>query len=211
MSWGPSTRYFNGQIDEVAIYKAAIAAGDITESYHSALSDDRTPSATPVVNYIPLSTYGSSVVLSWTKNADTSILINGEQVVPHDSATTWQFIYPLKPGQNILEIRSRDLSGNRSEAVAIVVECLAENQHADQPQIEISSPGQAASYWPGDTGTATVTVTHAREIDRMVCSTSGAASGIFEWTNSLLPGEAIEDFDFVVRDGFVVRTGGRQE
>ncbi len=405
-----SVQFFQGLIDEVAVYKKALAPEDIAEIYHAVLSNDRQPPAAPSVNYLPLSTYGSSIVLSGTKDPDASIRVNGEQVSPHDAATTWQVIFSLQPGQNILEITSRDLSGNRSEMVTVTVECLTENlrvpdivglwhmdgnwfdysgngnhgvssgaasfsnnginatksgkfdgvddyvsmenvfietlydtfsmsfwvnpqaerlltaqgntgtqgisgqryaispvfrsgdeagvgvsvgtngigvfehgidylpsllvsnqtlsgwnhivvvyedklpslyvngvfvkvgvksnrsrvfpsflfgktsnygtyeglidevtiynralsfeeiqqQHTSHPAIVLASPGQTTSYWPGETGTATLSVTHTQNIESLVCSASGAASGILELSNSSLPSEMSREFDFIV-------------
>ncbi|MDH3998028.1 MAG: Ig-like domain-containing protein [Desulfuromonadales bacterium] len=140
LSWGPSIKYFNGLIDEVAIYRAALDAGEVKEGYNATLLDDNEPPAAPTVNDAPSSTYGSAVALSGGKEVDSSIRINGEQVAAHDAVTTWQAVYSLQPGQNILEITSRDLSGNRSDIVAVVVDRLPLNQ------LETDLVG----YWPMD-------------------------------------------------------------
>jgi hypothetical protein len=51
------------------------------------------------------------------------------------------------------------------------------NDYNATPKVALSSPGQTANYTAGETGTATVTVTHPVGVSTLNCSASGAASG----------------------------------
>ena len=117
-----------GNLDNVAIYKKVLSEEDVLEHYNAGLTDDRRPPAPPTVDAVASPTFNSTILLSGTKDAEASIRVNGRQIVGHDSATTWQAPYPLQPGQNILEVESRDPAGNRSDSIPLSVELLPANQ-----------------------------------------------------------------------------------
>ncbi|MFA7402346.1 MAG: Ig-like domain-containing protein, partial [Pelobacteraceae bacterium] len=121
-------RYFKGLIDEVSIYKQALLAEDILEHFQAALASDRLCPAKPTVNQVVSPTYSNNIILSGTKDENASIRVNGKQLVGHDLSTTWQALYSLQPGQNILDITSRGLAGDASDPVTIPVELLPANQ-----------------------------------------------------------------------------------
>jgi hypothetical protein len=75
--------------------------------------------------------------LTGTKTPGASIWINGIQVVPSDSATTWSASVTLQEGDNALVITARDAAGNVSAAhtVTIVVDALP-------PVITASAPAK---------------------------------------------------------------------
>ncbi|NJD91549.1 MAG: hypothetical protein FIA91_08560, partial [Geobacter sp.] len=120
--------YFNGLVDDISIYKRALLPEDIIEHYNAGLTTDRTPPATPIVDPVPSSTYSNQIVLHGTKDAGSSIRVNGKQIVAHDDNTTWQTLYTLALGQNLLDVTSHDLAGNVSPSVNLVVDLLPMNQ-----------------------------------------------------------------------------------
>ena len=75
---------------------------------------DTQPPAMPTVsNPTPVMT-ASSTLLSGTKQAGTSIWINGVQAVALDQATTWQFTVNLVEGNNTFLVVAKDAAGNVS-------------------------------------------------------------------------------------------------
>ncbi|MDU0460473.1 MAG: Ig-like domain-containing protein [Geobacteraceae bacterium] len=122
------SEYFNGLIDEVAIYKRALADEDIFENYNAGLTTDRTPPSAPVVDPVASPTFSNQIVLRGTKEAGSSVRVNGKQIVAHDDNTTWQALYQLSLGQNLLDVSSHDLAGNVSPSVNLVVDLLPMNQ-----------------------------------------------------------------------------------
>lgn len=170
-----SGRYFKGLIDEVAVYSRSLRAEDALEHYNAGLTADRIPPAVPTVNSVPSTTYGDVIVLSGTKDVDSSIRVNGMQVVDHDLATTWQALYSLQPGQNTLEITSNDTAGNASDPVTVTVNVLPANQrdpdivglwHMDGNWLDFSGSGN------GGTGKNGASFTPD--------NVQGGASGIFD-------------------------------
>ncbi|HCE69195.1 MAG TPA: hypothetical protein DER40_17340 [Geobacter sp.] len=115
------SHYLKGDVDEVSIYKRALYDEDILEHYNAGLTSDRTPPVTPTVDPVPETVESGVVVLTGTKESGASIRVNGKQVVAHDASTVWQILYTLQYGQNILEITSRDISGNASDPVMMTV------------------------------------------------------------------------------------------
>jgi large repetitive protein len=102
--------YFNGLIDEVAIYKRALNSDEIAQHYASGISSGNpdAPEA-PVVNTVPAFNGTSSIALSGTKPANTSIWVNSKKIVSADSSTTWSGSYTnLQPGTNLLNITAFD-------------------------------------------------------------------------------------------------------
>jgi|GEM_PF-4910609 len=125
---GISGRYFDGTIDEITIYKRALLPEDVLEHYNAGLTTNHTPPAAPTVDPVPLSTFSSQVVLRGAKESGSSIRVNGKQIVPHDAGTSWQALYTLVLGQNILDVSSHDPAGNISPAVSLVVDLLPINR-----------------------------------------------------------------------------------
>ncbi|HZV80812.1 MAG TPA: Ig-like domain-containing protein, partial [Geobacteraceae bacterium] len=172
-------QFYKGLLDEVALYKRALQAEDVLELYNSVLSSDRTPPEAPTVDPVPDTTYYNQVVLRGTKDAGSSIRVNGKQIIPHDANTTWQALYQLSLGQNLLDVSSHDLAGNVSPAVNLVVNMLppdAGHPTGTAPTLTLTSPGQTVKYRPGETGSATVTATNPGGIVKLYCNASGAVS-----------------------------------
>jgi len=119
-----SSNNYNGLIDDVSVYKRALLPEDVFEHYHAGLTTDRTLPAAPTVDPVPSSTYNNQIVLRGTKDAGSSIRVNGKQIVAHDDNTTWQELYQLNLGQNLLDVSSHDVAGNVSPSVNLVVNVL---------------------------------------------------------------------------------------
>ncbi|MBI4358245.1 MAG: hypothetical protein HY584_03005, partial [Candidatus Omnitrophica bacterium] len=72
----------------------------------------------PTVNALPQYTNQSSITLSGTKPANTSVWINDVLVWPLDSGTTWSYLAPLTEGANSFSIVAKDSTGNPSTVVS---------------------------------------------------------------------------------------------
>jgi len=73
----------------------------------------------PTVNPVSSPTALSTQTLSGTKEVNTSIWINGAEVVPIDSSASWSYEVPLDPGDNSFIILSKDGAGNESTSVTV--------------------------------------------------------------------------------------------
>ncbi len=69
------------------------------------------------LNTVTAFTTASSQTLSGTKEPDTSVILNGNEVVPIDPETTWSYEKPLTEGINPISLYSRNLAGMASEVV----------------------------------------------------------------------------------------------
>jgi hypothetical protein len=75
----------------------------------------------PTLNSIVSPTNISAQILGGTKEADTSILINGVEVIPINSETTWSYSVHLTEGTNSIFITSCDTAGNESSSVSTTI------------------------------------------------------------------------------------------
>jgi len=79
--------------------------------------NDITSPAQPILNAVTSPTNISPQVLSGTKEANSSILINDTEVVSINSSTDWSHSYNLSEGTNNISISSRDAAGNESLSI----------------------------------------------------------------------------------------------
>ena len=107
--------YFNGLIDEVAIYKRALSATEIQEQYRTYAVNS------PTVNPVTSPTATSTITLSGTKPANTAIVVNGSTLVPLDGTTTWQASYTLSAGMNTIFVTALDSQNLNSLPVTLTV------------------------------------------------------------------------------------------
>lgn len=85
-------------------------------------TSDTTPPSTPVINSVVTPTNSTTQTLSGDKEADSSILIDGTEVVALDANTTWNFSVNLTTeGDNIFSITSKDAAGNESTAATATI------------------------------------------------------------------------------------------
>jgi len=77
-------------------------------------------------------------ILSGTKDAGTSIVLNGKEVAPVDEQTTWSYELSLSEGSNPITIYSRNSDGMASEAIdsEIVLDTTAPFIHSSVPANE---------------------------------------------------------------------------
>lgn len=134
--------FFNGLIDEVAIYKRALSADEIAQRYAAGISGDPNAPAVPVLNNVPAYAGANSIALSGTKPANTSIWANNKKIAAADSTTSWSGSYgTLQPGINLLNITALD------EAQLLQSTTVSKTVFFDNiaPVIESSSPANNSS------------------------------------------------------------------
>lgn len=103
--------------------KVLISDGEFTDSVQWKINvKDITPPNKPTLSDITSPTNVSSQILSGTKEANTSIWINGVEAVPLDSSTDWSYSFDLTEGENNISITSRDTVGKESSPVTAVIE-----------------------------------------------------------------------------------------
>jgi hypothetical protein len=83
--------------------------------------NDITPPAQPTLNTLTSPTNISPQILSGTKETNTSIWINGIEVIPLDLLTDWSYSYNLSEGTNNISITSRDAAGNKSASITTTI------------------------------------------------------------------------------------------
>lgn len=111
----------NGLVDEVAIYKRALANDEIAQHYASGISDPAAPSA-PAIDPVPSFVGANNITLTGTRPAGTSIWVNSKKVAALDNSTTWQGSYAtLQPGVNILNVTALDAVNRLSPPVSATV------------------------------------------------------------------------------------------
>lgn len=99
--------------------------GHVTTTAVTVTLDTRPPAMPTVVNP-PAVTTAPSYTLTGTKTPNTSIWINGTQVVPLDGTMSWMVTLSLAEGDNVLVIVTKDAAGNPSATVTrnIIVDNL---------------------------------------------------------------------------------------
>ena len=75
----------------------------------------------PTLNEVITPTNISPQILSGTKEANSSICINGTEAVALNSNTTWSYSFGLSEGTNNISITSRDALGNESSAITSTI------------------------------------------------------------------------------------------
>lgn len=109
--------YFQGLMDEVAIYKRALTAEEIAKHYADGVNDPAAP-APPVLNPVPSVVGTSTINLSGTKPANTSVWVNNKKTAAFSNISSWQGNYgALQPGANILNVTALDASNRESQPV----------------------------------------------------------------------------------------------
>ena len=83
--------------------------------------NDISPPAQPTLNTLTSPTNISPQILSGTKETNTSIWINGIEVIPLDLLTDWSYSYNLSEGTNNISITSRDAAGNKSASITTTI------------------------------------------------------------------------------------------
>lgn len=104
------------------IVKILVSDGELEDYVRWNITiNDTTLPAQPTLNAVTSPTNISPQILSGTKEANTSIWINGIEVVPLDSSTDWFYSYNLSEGTNNISITSRDAAGNESASITTTI------------------------------------------------------------------------------------------
>jgi hypothetical protein len=106
--------------NSILITSKDTVGNESNEIYTAIILDTITP-AIPNLESVSSSTNISSQILSGTKEANSSILINDTEVVSINSSTDWSHPYNLSEGTNNISITSRDAAGNESSAVTAII------------------------------------------------------------------------------------------
>ncbi len=100
------------------IVKVLVSDGELEDYVQWNIAiNDTAPPASPTLNIVISPTNISPQILSGAKEANTSIWINGTEVVSINSSANWSHSYNLSEGTNNISISSRDSVGNESLAV----------------------------------------------------------------------------------------------
>jgi len=97
------------------------AAGNESLSISANIFLDTISPMAPTLNSIISPNNISTQILSGTKEADTSILINGVEVILINSETIWSYNLHLTEGTNSVLITSCDTTGNESSSVSTTI------------------------------------------------------------------------------------------
>ena len=104
------------------IVKVLVSDGELEDYIQWNIAiNDITPPTQPTLNTVISPTNISSQTLLGTKGADTSIFINGAEVISLDSSVNWSHSYNLSEGTNNISITSRDAAGNESSSVTTTI------------------------------------------------------------------------------------------
>ena len=104
------------------IVKVLVQDGELQDyvQWNITINDITLP-AQPTLGAVTSPTNISHQTLSGAKEVDTSIWINGVDVVPLDSSVNWSYSYNLSEGFNDISITSRDIAGNESSSITTTI------------------------------------------------------------------------------------------
>ncbi len=104
------------------IVKVIVSDGELEDYMQWNITiKDITPPTQPTLNSITSPTNISPQILSGTKDVDSSILINGAEIISINSSVNWSYSYNLSEGTNNISITSRDVTGNESASITTTV------------------------------------------------------------------------------------------
>jgi hypothetical protein len=107
------------------IVKASVSDGELQDQdcvQWNITVNDIIPPAQPTLNAVTSPTNIPTQTLSGNKESNTSIWINGVEVISVNSDTTWSYSYNFSEGINNISITSRDAAGNESSVVTAIIE-----------------------------------------------------------------------------------------
>jgi hypothetical protein len=97
------------------------SAGNESSAVSTIIVLDISTPEIPILNAVTSPTNISPQILSGTKEANSSILINDTEVAPIDSSNKWSYPFTLIEGENNISITSCDAVGNESAAVTVKI------------------------------------------------------------------------------------------
>jgi hypothetical protein len=117
--WSYSYELYEG-VNDISITSRDTAGNENTAVITNIILDTSAP-ATLTLNAIASPTDISPQILSGSKDANSSIWINGTESVALNSNTTWLYSFDLSEGINNISITSRDDLDNESSAVTSAI------------------------------------------------------------------------------------------
>jgi len=93
-----------------------------SDQFLASFTIDQTVPVTPTVNAVATPTTNSVQTITGTKDTNTSIWINGVEVVAIDASTNWSTDVNLSQGINNLTIVSKDCADNTSPSTAVMID-----------------------------------------------------------------------------------------
>lgn len=188
----PTSHYFAGNIDEVAIYGSALSAARV-DAHYTASGRTGPDTIAPVVS-ISAPVDGSTVTtgpVTITVDAtdargvaSVEFLVDGA-VVATDTTAPYSTSWTATAGSHVISARAHDAAGNVGTATPVTVTALAPDTTA--PMAQITSPAAGASVY----GPTPVTVTAAD--DRGVVSVEFYVDGALVGTDMTAPYEFVWD------------------
>lgn len=154
-----SDEYYNGLIDEAAIYQRALTAEELEGIYNRIILES-TPPPQPVVEESPTLVNTETLTLSGTKETATSLWVKGIKQVNFGDETSWQLDVALEPGPNLISITTRNEYGIESDPVIVTV-----IRDDNAPTLSSSTPTDGAPTNQVDQVTLTLEDQYA-EIDQ---------------------------------------------
>ncbi|WP_229728314.1 hypothetical protein [Marinicella pacifica] len=112
--------------------------------FNAGFSLDLTAPAEVVIDPVTTPTGNSIQLISGSKEANTSVWLNGAEVVALDGQTNWQASVALSEGINNLSFTSQDCAGNESPAETVQIEFNNEVPGPVSPLITIDPNGHQA-------------------------------------------------------------------
>jgi len=82
---------------------------------------DTKPPVAPTVNDLASPTNNPKCLLSGTKEANSSIWVNNQEVIPVNPSTTWSYVLKLSEGSNDITVFSKDSAGNIGPSITKTV------------------------------------------------------------------------------------------
>ena len=104
--------------------------------------EDDTPPDAPTIVPLPPITNNPRQLLSGTKDKDTSVYINGSEVVGLNNDTTWSAYVMLQEGDNILTVTSKNAYKQESDSITINIRL-----DTAPPIIAITSPKNGVTIY----------------------------------------------------------------
>jgi RHS repeat-associated protein len=95
--------------------------GNVSSAFASNFVVDTAAPASPVVNPVTSPCYTPTQVISGTKEAYASILINNLEMISHTSQTTWSYTTVLVSGENQIVFNAKDRAGNISGPSTVTI------------------------------------------------------------------------------------------
>jgi len=118
-TWSVTVSGLKEGTNTITVY-AKDAAGNQSDGVSTTIIYDSIAPSAPTAN-VTSPTKDAVVTLTGTKEANSSILINGTNKVSLDGLTTWQVTFTLQIGSNTLNITSKDAAGNQSGTTTVTV------------------------------------------------------------------------------------------